>query len=135
MPDDAFGICRFGTPGPMRDRLVAAVLSGAKTATSSLLAEWEADGDSLPEVGKRMTVVDSDERPVAVIELVEVEVIRLGDADLRLAHLEGEGFESVSEWREAHDRFWAEEVIPKLGGRLTDDTQIVVERFRLVSSV
>jgi uncharacterized protein YhfF len=32
-------ICEFGFPGPLRDRLVDAVLSGVKTATSSLLAD------------------------------------------------------------------------------------------------
>jgi uncharacterized protein YhfF len=120
----------------MRDRLVAAVLRGEKTATSSLLAEREADCEAIPKPGQRMTVIDSDEKPIAVIELVAVDVIRLGDADLRLAFDEGEGFKTVSEWREAHERFWREEVIPNLpeGFALTDDTEIVVERFRLVSA-
>jgi uncharacterized protein YhfF len=129
-------IAQFGTPGPMRDRLVGAVLRGEKTATSSLLAELQADGEDLPTAGERRTVLDSRDRPVALIELLAVDVIRLGDADLSLARDEGEGFESVSEWRQAHERFWREEVIPNLpeGFALTDDTEIVVERFRLVST-
>jgi uncharacterized protein YhfF len=63
-----------------------------------------------------------------------VDVIQLGDADLTLARDEGEGFESVAEWRRAHERFWGDAVIPTLpkGFVLTDDTQIVVQRFRLV---
>jgi uncharacterized protein YhfF len=129
-------LCEFAVPGPLRDRLVDAVLRGAKTATSSLKVEWEEDGDPLPQVGERQTVVDSENRPVAVIEIVAVDVIRLGDADLRLAVEEGEGFRSVAEWREAHERFWNDEVKPHIPGRfawrLDDDTQIVVERFRLV---
>ena len=118
----------------MRDQLVGAVLSGAKTATSSLLAEWEADAESLPKVGERMTVVDSDENPVAVVELVAVDVIRLGDAGPRLARDEGEGFKTVSEWREAHERFWGDQVPADRVEPLTDDTRIVVERFRLVET-
>jgi uncharacterized protein YhfF len=121
----------------VRDRLVDAVLRGEKTATSSLLAEWEADGEPLPAVGDRLTVIDSDERPVAVIELTAVDVIRLGDADKALADDEGEGFKTVSEWRQGHERFWRSQVISKLpaplAGGLSDDTRIVVERFRLVS--
>jgi uncharacterized protein YhfF len=118
----------------MRDRLVTAVRRGEKTASSSLLVEWEADREPLPAAGDRLTVIDSDESPVALIELLAVDVIRLGDADLSLARDEGEGFESVAEWREAHERFWSDEVIPELpdGLTLSDDTEVVVERFRLV---
>src|SRR5437764_8525571 len=73
--------CEFGGPSPMRDRLVKAVLNGDRAATSSSLREWQAEGEQLPEVGERQAVVHSAERPVAVIEIVGVEIIRLGDAD------------------------------------------------------
>jgi uncharacterized protein YhfF len=127
----------FAFPGPERDRLVYAVLKGKKTATSSLLAEWLLDDQELPAVGDRREVIDSNDKPVAVIELTAVDVIRLGDVDLALAHEEGEGFASVLDWREAHERFWTEDVMPRMptdmAGRLTDDAKIVVVRFRLVS--
>jgi uncharacterized protein YhfF len=130
---------RFAFPGPARDRLVAAVLEGRKTATSSLLAEWLLDDQELPAVGDRREVLDSNDKPVAVIETTAVDVIRLGDADLALAHEEGEGFKSVAEWRAAHESFWAEDVIPRLpahlAGPLNDGAKVVVVRFRVVSRV
>jgi len=129
---------RFAFPGPDRDRLVDAVLKGEKTAASSLLAEWLLDDQELPAVGDRREVLDSGENPVAVIETTAVDVIRIGDVDLTLAREEGEGFESVAGWREAHERFWTEEVMPRvpesMAGPLNDDAKIVVVRFRLVSS-
>lgn len=129
-------VCELGFPGPLRDRLVAAVLREEKTATSSLMVEWEEDAEPLPHVGERQAVLDSGGCPVAVIEVVAVDLIRLGDADLRLALEEGEGFRSVAEWREAHEQFWNGEGRPHLRApsawRLDDDTQVVVERFRLV---
>jgi uncharacterized protein YhfF len=128
---------RFAFPGPARDRLVGAVLNGEKTATSSLLAEWLLDDQELPAVGDRREVLDSNDNAVAVIETTAVDVIRLGDVDLALAHEEGEGFESVAEWRRAHERFWTEEVIPRLptsmAGPLNERAKIVVVRFRLVN--
>ncbi len=127
---------RFAFSGPERDRLVDAVLEGRKTATSSLLAEWLLDDQELPAVGDRREVLDSNDNAVAVIETTAVDVIRLGDADLGLAHEEGEGFESVAEWRRAHERFWTEDVMPRLpanlAGRFNDDAKVVVVRFRLV---
>jgi uncharacterized protein YhfF len=128
---------RFAFSGPERDRLVAAVLRREKTATSSLLAEWLLDDTELPAAGERRDVLDSNDNPVAVIETTAVDVIRLGEVDLALAREEGEGFKSVADWRQAHERFWTDEVIPRLpatmAGPLNDDAKIVVVRFRLVA--
>ncbi|KOX38310.1 MULTISPECIES: ASCH domain-containing protein [unclassified Streptomyces] len=123
-------------PGPLRDRLVAAVLSGEKTATTGLLLEYEAENEELPEVGERSAVIDSDGREVAVVEITEVRVLPLRDADLRLALGEGEGYRSVAEWRAGHDDFWhGEEMREALGDPefvVDDDTMLVVEWFRVV---
>ena len=54
-----------------------------------------------------------------------VRVVRAGDVDLQFARDEGEGFETVADWRAAHERFWA-------GRAITDDTLVVCEWFRLV---
>ena len=82
-------ICEFGFPGPLRDRLVAAVLSGTKTATTSLLAEWEAEGDELPEAGEQETVIDSAGEPVATIEITGCEVRTLSQVDDAVARAKG----------------------------------------------
>lgn len=123
---------------PLREQLVAAVLRGEKTATAGLLVDYERDGEPLPEVGERLALVDNEGRDVAVVETTGVRVLRIGDTELEFARDEGEGFASVAEWREAHDRFWrsyADEVRAYLGDPdwdVTDDTLYVAERFRLV---
>ena len=129
----------FGFAGtPLREQLVAAVLRGEKTATAGLLVDYERDGEELPEAGERLAVVDHEGRDVAVIEITEVRVLRIGDVDLDFARDEGEGFESVAAWREAHDRFWrsyGDEIRDYLGDPgwdVDDDTLFVAERFRLV---
>lgn len=129
----------FAFPGPLREALVAAILRGEKTATSSLLVDYEREGDEPPVVGERSVVVDSAHRPVAVIETTEVRILRVGECDLPFARDEGEGFETVAAWRAAHDAFWsgyADEVRSWLRDpewRVTDETPFVAERFRLVS--
>ncbi|RZU71801.1 ASCH domain-containing protein [Micromonospora kangleipakensis] len=106
----------FAFPGPLRDKLVTAILSGAKTSTSALVLGYERAKEPLPEVGQRSAVVDSEDRPVAVIELTEVRVVRLADVDLQHALDEGEGDESVAQWRAGHETFWhSAEVRAELG--------------------
>ncbi|MCX4785703.1 MULTISPECIES: ASCH domain-containing protein [unclassified Streptomyces] len=123
-------------PGPLRDRLVAAVLAGAKVSTTGLLAEYEAEKEELPPVGERSALINSDGREIAVLEVTEVRVLRLGDVDLQHAIDEGEGDRSVAEWRAGHERFWhGKEMREALGDpefTVDDDTMVVAERFRVV---
>ncbi|WP_410813720.1 ASCH domain-containing protein [Micromonospora sp. 067-2] len=133
---DDLPLAEFGFPGPLRDSLVAAILSGAKTSTSGLLVGYERAGESLPEVGELSAVVDSEGRRVAVIELTEVRVVRLVDVELGHALAEGEGDESVAQWRAGHESFWhSPDVRAELGDpdfTVDDDTLVVTKRFRLV---
>jgi uncharacterized protein YhfF len=121
----------FGFPGELRDRLVAAILAGEKTSTTGLYAEYEEEGESPPQPGERRLVVDSEGRGVAVIELTSVEVKRMAEIDLQFALDEGEGFESVADWREAHERFWRS----YRDDEPDDETLVVAERFRLVEKL
>jgi uncharacterized protein YhfF len=133
---DAEGLPRmeFAFPGPLRDQLVAAVLSGAKTTTTALAV----DHGPLPVVGERLAVIDSGDRTVAVIEMTDVRVIRLADVDLRHAVDEGEGDESVVQWRAGHEQFWhSDEIRAELGDpgfTVGDDTPVVAKRFRVVAA-
>ncbi|MFB6549181.1 ASCH domain-containing protein [Streptomyces sp. NPDC056405] len=127
----------FAFPGPLRDQLVAAILDGSKTSTTGLVVDYEHEDEPLPEVGSREVVVDSHDRPVAVIEVTEVRVVPLAEVDLAHAVDEGEGYASVAEWRAGHERFWhSEEMRAALndpGFTVDDTTPAILERFRLVT--
>jgi uncharacterized protein YhfF len=137
MTSSRLSVGEFAFPGPLRDQLVAAILSGAKTTTSGLLAGYERDGEPLPDPGDRWVVIDSAGEPVALVEVIAVRVIRLADVDLAHAVGEGEGFGSVAEWRAGHEDFWhSDEVRTELGDpafTVNDDTPVVAEQFRLVT--
>lgn len=126
----------FGFPGPLRERLVAAILAGEKVTTTGLLEEYRREGTEPPQVGQRELVVDSAGRGLAVIELVEVEVRRFGDIDLQFAIDEGEGFTSVAEWRDAHVAFFTSPAMAAALGEppvaIDDETLVVCSRFRVV---
>jgi uncharacterized protein YhfF len=69
-----------------------------------------------------------DDEPVAVVQTTEVRVVRVADVDLAFALDEGEGFETLADWRRAHEEFWADHEID-------DDTLIVAERFKVVERI
>ena len=130
------GVGEFAFPGPLRDQLVAAIIDGTKTTTTGLLADYELDAEPLPRPGDRQVVIDSAGTPVALIEIVHVRVVRVGDIDLAHAVGEGEGYASVAEWRTGHENFWHSREYRGFRGdpafTVTDDTLAVTEQFRVV---
>jgi uncharacterized protein YhfF len=136
MPAADLPVIEFAFPGPLRDQLVAAILTGEKTTTTGLFADYERENEPLPGPGLRQAVIDSAGRPVAVIETTAVRVMRLADVDLDHARGEGEGYASVAEWRAGHEQFWhSAEVREDLGDpdfTVSDDTLVVAQEFRLV---
>ena len=137
--DDLAGLDTWGFafPGPLRDELTALALAGTKTTTAGLFAEMEAEGEALPVPGVREVLLDSDERPVAVIETVSCSVVRLADVDDRHAIDEGEGYADAAAFRVSHERFWnayIDDLRRTIGPdfAIDDDTLVVLQRFKVV---
>lgn len=128
----------FASPGRVRDQLTALALDGVKTATASLLVELELDGEEIPSPGERQVLVDSGDRPVAIVETTGCRVARLADVDDAHARDEGEGYADAAAFRAEHERFWdayVDDIRARLGDpgwRIADDTPVVLERFRVV---
>ena len=128
----------FADPGPLREELTALALAGTKTTTASLLVDFEIEGAALPVPGQRDLLVDSDDRPVAVVETLSCRVVRLADVDDEHAIDEGEGYRNAGEFRVEHESYWnsyLDTIREHLGDpsfALTDDTMVVLERFRIV---
>ena len=107
----------------LRRELVALVLAGAKTTTAGL-GEEEEDGERAP--GERLALLGWDGEPVGTVEVVEHRIVPAAEIDERFARDEGEGFETVDDWRVAHEEFF--------GGPIEPDTPISALRFRLVQA-
>lgn len=111
---------------PLRRQLVDAVLRGEKTATASLRHEYAPHAEeALPEVGERVVLAGYDDEPVGTVEVTDVKVVPAAQVEVQFARDEGEGYESVAQWRAGHERFWS-------GVTITDDTLVVCERFRVI---
>lgn len=108
----------------LRRQLVNAVLRDEKTATAGLLEEYDAETVRPEPAGSRCTLLGFDDEPVAIVEVTESRVLPAAEIDEAFARDEGEGFESVGDWRIAHEHFFGRPIEP--------GTQIVAIRFRVV---
>jgi uncharacterized protein YhfF len=129
----------FSFPGPLRETLIAAVLDGSKSSTTSLLKGYEHEGSVPRQVGARSVVIDSAERPVVIIETTSVRVVALSQVDLGHVVDEGEGLTTVADWRAEHELGWhSAEQRAEFGDlefTVNDETLVVLERFRVVEDL
>lgn len=103
-PDDVWA---FGATPAHAEELLALVLDGVKTATSS--SGWDfADPATAPQTGDVSVILDGAGMPGAVIETTGVKTVPFNDVTEAHAYAEGEGTRSLGQWREIHERFWRE---------------------------
>ncbi|MCH4161129.1 MAG: ASCH domain-containing protein [Bifidobacterium sp.] len=125
----------FAYPGPIRDALIAAIFSGAKTSTASLYRDFALSNEALPKAGDLSVIIDSDGKDVAILRYTAVTTTRFIDVDDNHAKDEGEGYTDAAGWRQVHEKFWnSQEYLAEYGEGFTlnDETPVVLERFELV---
>gem|GEM_PF-97713 len=124
-------IGNFGDSSELSTQLLQLIRDGVKTATASLVWEWEAEGQSLPEIGDVMIVLDWNQDPVMVIEYVDVEVKPFSAVTEDFAWDEGEGDRSLASWRDGHWAFFTR-ACAALDKLPSEDMPILYTRFRVI---
>jgi uncharacterized protein YhfF len=126
---DGLRTLEIGSPGAMRQRLNQLILDGHKHATAGLLIEYVRQNEELESEGELLALVDDNTQRIATVVVVEVETVPFIEVPWKFAQAEGEGDESLEEWRESHRRFWTNE-----GDAIEDQTPVVLIHFKLVEA-
>ncbi len=124
-------VFRIGDCETSAERGSRLVLDGSKTATSSLLWEYEAARRSPPRVGALSILENGRSEPVCVVESTEVLVQALSDVDARFAWDYGEWDRTLDTWRARCFEYYAGRC-RALGRAPAYDMPLVCERFRVV---
>jgi len=136
LPELSFGY--EGDDG-LGDRLLAAVLRGEKTATSSLAVEY-LGGEPLPRAGEERLLKDHAGRAHGRVEITWVRIIPLHLVGDDVARDEGEGFHDAAAWRADHLLYWGEvaDLVRQDAGDpdwvMRDSEPVVVKWFRLLEA-
>jgi uncharacterized protein YhfF len=128
---ESYDAWAFGDGARMADELGGLVLSGVKTATAGLPWEDEHFGWQTPSVGDKTIILDGENQPLCVIETIEVAVKPFDAVDEAFARLEGEGFESVDDWRRAHWRYFSRRCA-EIGREPSEQMPVLCQQFRVV---
>jgi uncharacterized protein YhfF len=109
------------------------VLQGTKTATGSVLWEYEFDNQPVPRVGDHWVVEDGKGEPVCIIKTSEVSVIPFDEVGETYAVEGGEGDCTLEGWRSI---YWhcIVAACERIGREPSKKAPLVMERFAVVYS-
>ena len=107
------------------------ILTSEKTATSSLLWEYEAENSKLPAVGDLNIVLDGNNEPVCVVETTWIVVQAMSQADARFAQDYGEWDGTLQTWREKLWHYYCDQC-RTLHRQPSPDMPLVFERFKVI---
>jgi uncharacterized protein YhfF len=119
----------FGDNPALADQLLALVLDGRKSATSTALAELEEASLDVPRVGELSIVTDSVGEPKALLRTTQVDVVPFYQVSAEHAAAEGEDDLSLDSWRTEHERYWRRVLGDE---RFSTSIDVVAERFELI---
>ncbi|MEU4365522.1 ASCH domain-containing protein [Promicromonospora sp. NPDC023987] len=120
----------FGDEPELAERLLDAVLTGDKTATSSALWDYDDEGAPLPVVGELSILLDSASHPRALIRTTSVETTTFEEVDEDFAAAEGEDDRTLESWRAGHEAYFRRNL--QEGREFAPDMPVVCERFELL---
>lgn len=96
---------KFGDGQALCERLLSLVRTGKKTATCGALRDYEAEGESLPQVDQVEIALNWDGTPAVALRIVESSLTRFCDVGESFALAEGEN-ESLAGWQADHRDFF-----------------------------
>ena len=126
-----YEVFRVGNTPEGADEGAALIKQRVKTATSSLLWEYNVVNKPLPEVGSLSIVTDGEGDPACVVETIAVDIKGFGEVDAAFAFDYGEWDRTLETWRA---RCW-EFNTPRchaIGKIPTPEMPLICERFIVV---
>ena len=122
---------RIGSSAESANEGARLILQGTKTATSSLLWEYEDDKRPLPYAGSLSILLDGDDKPVCVVETTAAATKPFDEVDADFARQYGEGDRTLEGWRRlCWEDFSAQ--CTDMGRLPSEDMPLVCEHIRVI---
>ena len=119
------GAWQMGDSPELASELANLIKKGIKTASCGSFASYQQE-ESAPRIGSYNIILDGQNVPVCVIQLVSLQLVRFCDINEEFARKEGEGDLSLEYWKKEHQRFFIRE------GHFSEDMELIAEEFEVV---
>jgi len=121
----------FGDSPKMADELLNLVLIGIKKATCAALWDYEFHKENLPKENNFEIILNGKGKPACKIKNTKVRIVNFNEVDAEFAAAEGEGDQTLANWRELHESFFRR-TLPELDKEFREDMPLVCANFEVV---
>ena len=130
-PETPFQVWYFGLGREDALELCELVLQGKKTATASLVWEYEENPEDAPVLDGYSVVTDFEGNPKCIVQTTELRVLPFNQVDAEFAFDEGEGDQSLDYWRRVHWDYFSIKCA-EIGKEPSVEMLVNCERFALL---
>jgi uncharacterized protein YhfF len=130
-PETPFQVWYFGNTSEMARELAGLVLQGKKCATASLVEFNKSHPELAPVEDGYSVVTDFEGNPLCVIQTAEIRHLPFDEVDAQFAFDEGEGDQTLDNWRNEHWRYFTKEAAEN-GLEFNEKSLVCCERFKLL---
>ena len=130
-PATPYQVWYFSNNSESARDLAGLVMSGKKIATASLKEVNDIEPEKAPIDDGYSVVTTFEGEPLCVIQTTEIRHIPFNEVDAGFAFDEGEGDQTLEDWREAHSAYFSREA-PEYGLTFNETSIICCERFRVL---
>ena len=118
--------------GVIPDELAEMVITGKKTTTTSTYSGFEARNEQVPHVGKCSIILNSKDKPVAIIEVVDVAVMPMNEVSMEHRANEGDYGQHGELWWDIHEEYFTS-ILAERGEVFSESMLVVCEKFKLIN--
>jgi len=129
--DEPYQVWYFGNNSKMAKELVKLILRGKKKATASLAEVNKLKPETAPIDNGYSVVTDYEGNPQGVIQTTEIRILPFTGVDAQFAFDEGEGDQTLEDWREGHWKYFTREA-EELNVEFNEKSLVTCERFKLL---
>lgn len=130
---ESYQVWFFGNSQKMARELGKLVLSGKKRATASLV-EFNEKHPKVASLDSGFSVItDYEGVPLCIIQTTEIRYLPFDEVDAQFAFDEGEGDQTLEDWRNEHRRYFTKEAA-EFSLEFNEKSLIACERFKLLYS-
>jgi len=117
--------------GVIPDELAEMVISRKKTTTTSTYAGYEARNEPIPISGKCSVILNNQDKPVAIIKTIDVQVMPMNEVPIEHMADEGDCGLQGELWWDIHKEYFTN-ILAQIGKEFSEDMTVVCERFELI---
>jgi acetyl-CoA synthetase len=128
---DRYKVRTYGNTRAMADIIVPLILSGQKTGTFALAAEFDADPAAAPQVGDFYVVTQFDGTPALLYRITQTQRVPFEGIDDDHVQVEGPNARQVDIWRKIHWEYWGG-LLRARGAEPSMQMPVIFQRFELL---